>query len=254
MRISLILAILAALGAGVFGYVEITKQIPQLVKQRDTERDDKRTAQADATKTHAELATTKSSLSQTQHELTLSKDAQKKAEDNATAQVKIAADLKDRLTKANADLDTAQADLAAFKATGKSAKDIGDMVAEIRKDNDTIAALNAEKVVFVRTIARLNNELAEVSGTSNTVVTLPADLKGKVVAVDPKWEFVVLNIGDDQGVLLHGQLLVSRDSKLVAKVIVRTIYKNSCIANVMPNWKLGEVFEGDMVTPAHPAS
>ena len=85
-------------------------------------------------------------------------------------------------------------------------------------------------------------------------MTLPADLKGKVVEVDPKWEFVVLNIGEDQGVLEEGELLISRDSKLVAKVIVRTVYKKSCIANIVPDWKLGEVFEGDMATPAHPAS
>ncbi len=93
----------------------------------------------------------------------------------------------------------------------------------------------------------------ELIGT-NYVVTLPADLKGKVVVVDPKWDFVVLDIGDEQGVLQDGELLVSRDGKLVAKVVVRTVEKNRCIANIVPGWKLGEVFEGDQVTPAHPAS
>jgi hypothetical protein len=72
--------------------------------------------------------------------------------------------------------------------------------------------------------------------------------------VDPKWEFVVLDIGDDQGVLQQGQLLVSRDGKLVAKVIVTRTDKDRSVANVMPGWKLGEIFEGDTVTPAHPAS
>ena len=83
---------------------------------------------------------------------------------------------------------------------------------------------------------------------------LRADLKGKVVVVDPKWDFVVLDIGEDQGVLTDGELLVSRDGKLVAKVIVRTVEKDRCIANIMPGWKIGEVFEGDQVIPAHPAS
>jgi len=55
-------------------------------------------------------------------------------------------------------------------------------------------------------------------------------------------------------VLPDGELLVSRDGKLVAKIVIRTVEKNRCIANIMPGWKLGEVFEGDMVTPAHPAS
>ena len=88
----------------------------------------------------------------------------------------------------------------------------------------------------------------------NQDIVLPADLKGKIVAVDPKWDFVVLDIGDDQGVKENGELLVSRDGKLVAKVIVRSLDKDRCIANVVPGWKLGDVIEGDEVSPAHPAS
>ena len=55
-------------------------------------------------------------------------------------------------------------------------------------------------------------------------------------------------------VLEDGELLVSREGKLVAKVIVRSVEKDRCIANVVPGWKLGEVIEGDEVSPAHPAS
>jgi hypothetical protein len=74
------------------------------------------------------------------------------------------------------------------------------------------------------------------------------------MVVDPKWDFVVLNIGEDQGLLPDGELLVSRDGKLIAKVIVRSIQKDRSIANLVPGWKLGEVIEGDQVTPAHPAT
>ncbi len=104
-----------------------------------------------------------------------------------------------------------------------------------------------------RTVSRLTAQINELIGT-NYVVTLRADLKGKIVAVDPKWDFVVLNIGGDQGVLPDGEMLVSRDGKLVAKVIVRSVQKDRSIANVVPGWQLGDVIEGDEVTPAHPAS
>jgi hypothetical protein len=99
----------------------------------------------------------------------------------------------------------------------------------------------------------LTNELAKYEGEDATI-KLPADLKGKILVVDPKWDFVVLNIGDNQGVIQDGELLVSRDGKLVAKVIVRTVEKDRSIANIVPGWKLGEVIEGDEVVPAHPAS
>src|SRR6266850_489176 len=71
---------------------------------------------------------------------------------------------------------------------------------------------------------------------------------------DPKWQFVVLNVGEDQGVLEHGELLINRDGKLVAKVKVSSVQKDRCVANVMPGWQIGEIFEGDLVIPAHPAS
>ena len=124
----------------------------------------------------------------------------------------------------------------------------------IKQDQDTIDAINEEKAVLTRICRRVQNRIGRTTSGTNYVVKLRADLKGKVVVVDPKWDFVVLDIGDEQGVLKDGELLVSRDGKLVAKVIVRTVEKDRCIANIVPGWKLGEVFEGDQVTPAHPAS
>ena len=76
--------------------------------------------------------------------------------------------------------------------------------------------------------------------------------KGKVVVVDPKWDFVVLDIGANKGVLEDGEMLVSRDGRLVAKVIIRNVEKDRCIANIISGWKLGEIMEGDVVTPAQP--
>jgi hypothetical protein len=85
-------------------------------------------------------------------------------------------------------------------------------------------------------------------------VFLPASLRGKVLVTDPKWNFVVLNVGENQGVLEYGEFLVNRNGKLVAKVMVRTVQKDRSIANVLPGWELGEVMEGDQIIPAHPAS
>ena len=127
------------------------------------------------------------------------------------------------------------------------------MSGTLKNAQNAIEAMNEEKLLMSRTIARLQNQIAEIVG-SNYVVTLPATLKGRILVVDPKWDFVVLNIGDDQGVKEDGELLVSREGKLVAKVIVRSIQKDRCIANIVPGWKLGEVIEGDVVSPAHPAS
>ena len=52
----------------------------------------------------------------------------------------------------------------------------------------------------------------------------------------------------------YSEKVLEINGKLVAKVIVRTVEKDRCIANIMPGWKLGDVFEGDEVIPAHPPS
>jgi hypothetical protein len=253
MRISLIVAILAALGAGTLNVLQVRDKINTLISQRDDYHNQRDTVQGELDTTKKDLAKTKSDLAQTQQDLADAQAARKKAEDVAAAQTKRADDLSDRLTKATQERDDAQADLAAYKATGKSPEDISKLVQLIKQDQDEIAAINEEKKVLSRNLLRVQNQLNELVG-NQTVVKLPADLKGEVVVVDPKWDFVVLNIGDNQGVLEDGELLVSRDGKLVAKVVVRTVEKNRCIANVVPGWKLGEIFEGDEVTPAHPAS
>ena len=76
---------------------------------------------------------------------------------------------------------------------------------------------------------------------------LPVGLAGKVLVVDPKWSFVVLNIGEKQGAVRRGVLLVSRNSKLIGKVRISSTQAERSIANIMPGWKLGEIAEGDQV-------
>jgi hypothetical protein len=65
--------------------------------------------------------------------------------------------------------------------------------------------------------------------------------------VDPKWDFVVLDVGEKQNVVPHGVMMVSRDGKLIAKVKIVSVQTDRSIANIMPSWRLGEVMEGDLV-------
>jgi hypothetical protein len=253
IRISLILAILAALGVGVVNFVFVKDKINTLVTDRNTQRDGRISAEGERDKTKKELAKTQNELSQTQQQLTDSQAAQKNAEDVAAAQTKRADDLSDKLTKTAQERDDAQNELTSYKTTGFTPEQVSKLGRSLKDAQDAIEVANGEKIVLQHAIVRLQTRLDKYEGT-NTDVVLRADLTGKVLVVDPKWDFVVLNIGEDQGVLPNGELLVSRDGKLVAKVVVRSLEKDRSIANVVPGWKLGELFEGDEVSPAHPSS
>ena len=253
IRISLIVAIVAALAAGTLNIFQVRDKITTLISQRDDEHTHRVAAETDRENTKKELAKTKDVLTQTQQELTDTKTQRDKAVAEADVQIKRASDLSDKLAKKTQEFNDSQIQLAAYTVTGLTPDQVMSLSKTLKNTQTALDVAKEENIVLQRTVGRLNNQLAGFIGT-NYVVKLRANLKGKIIAVDPKWDFVVLNIGEDQGVLEDGEMLVSRDGKLVAKVIVRSIQKGHSIANVVPGWRLGDMVEGDEVTPAHPAS
>ena len=253
IRISLILAIIAALAAGTLNILLVKDKITTLISQRDDERGKKQQALSDLSKAKTDLTKTQDTLKQTTQDLADAKSERDKAVVTATAQTKRADELSDKLAKTAQDLDATQTKLAAYVATSMTAEQVGKLSRALKDSQEAVAAITEENVVLQRAKTRVEARLAKYEGPDPTI-RLRADLRGKILVVDPKWDFVVLNIGQDQGVLEDGELLVSREGKLVAKLIVRSVEKNRCIANVVPGWKLGEVIEGDEVSPAHPAS
>ena len=252
LRISLILAIIAALAAGTLSYFAVTDKIPTLTKQRDDEKSAKLVKIDELAKTTAVLTKTKVELTQTKQELADTQSERDKALASAEAQKKHADELSDKLAKATQERDDAQNQLAAYKATDLTPDQVFKLSKNLKDANKQIEVINAEKMVLQRSLMSVKIELAKFKGES-TDINLRADLKGKIIVVDPKWDFVVIDIGEEQGAIQDGELLVSRQGKLVAKVILRSVQKDRSIANIVPGWKLGELIEGDEVCPAHPA-
>jgi len=171
----------------------------------------------------------------------------------AATQVKRANQLNDDLIKTKQDRDDARAELAAWAALGIPVNQVKDVIAEAKRLQTQTEAQEEEIKTLMRVNQGLTHKLAKLI-QEDYHVPLPAKLRGTILVADPKWDFVVLNVGQDQGVLEDGELLVNRNGRLVAKVRVRSVQKDRCIANVMPGWKLGDVVEGDLVIPAYPAS
>lgn len=252
LRIALILAIVAALATGALSYLA-KEQVSLLTGQRDTENGAKKEALGKLSTSEKNLKMTKAELATTQGELASTQGERDKAVARAQVQSDRADKLSDQLAKAVEERDAAQNLLATYKATDLTPEQIITLNKQLKNANAQIAVINGEKGILARELAKKSAELERIIGIDPTV-KLPADLKGKIVVVDPKWDFVVLNIGDDRGVIQDGEMLVSRNGKLVAKVVIRSVQKDRCVANVIPGWKLGEMIEGDDVTPAHPAS
>src|ERR1019366_1901782 len=105
LRISLFVAILAALAAGTLSYLEVTDKIPALTKQRDDEHSAKVTALTD-------LSNTKTKLAKSQSDLAETKTDRDKQVALAEVQKKRADELFVKLAKATQERDDAQIELA----------------------------------------------------------------------------------------------------------------------------------------------
>jgi len=249
IRISLIIAIVAGLAVAAINFVKVKEVITVTRNERDDFHTKLDTETAAHGKTKKELSGTKEKLAATEATLKTTEEARDTALADADSNRKKAADLTDKLSKTTKERDDAQANLAAWNALSIPVEQIKVLIADLKEAQKTIEVQQAENKVLAGTIKKLENELAYYRDPEYRV-QLPEGLKGKVVVSDPKWEFVVLDIGENQGVLERGELLVNRNSRLVAKVRVLRVEKDSCIANVVPGWKLGEVLEGDSAIPA----
>ena len=253
LRICLILAIVAGLTVGAFNIIFVKEKVVRITTEREVAKKDAADTHLALNKTTAELKKTTAELKQTQTELASTKQELGEAQTKLASETKRANTLETERNSARKERDDAQAELAAYKATDLKPEQILAMNKQYKELQKAFDGALEENKTLGRRLLSTQNELA-IYKTPDYQVPLPPSLRGKVLVTDPKWNFVIINVGQDQGVLEHGELLVNRNGKLVAKVKVRSVQKDRSIANVLPGWQLGEVLEGDQVIPAHPAS
>jgi cell shape-determining protein MreC len=246
LRICLVLVIVVALAALGFS---------QMVANRLT------TTQSELQSTATQLQQTQQAEAKARNE---ARDSRRQAEDlrnqvetlelsvqevqaKATQQETRANDLEVRLNDTMRSRNEAQERLAEFIAFGRTPQQIREVLDENQRLVVDMDAVSKENLVLDREVVRLRGRLLRYEGET-LKVELPSSLKGRVLAVDPKYDFVVLNVGEDDGVQEMGEMLVNRSGKLVAKVRIMSVQSKQSIANVLPDWKQAEVMEGDVVT------
>jgi hypothetical protein len=247
LRISLIIAILAGIGTIVLTQMQARKQIQVVIQDRDDNIKGRAQEKGRADKTEKWLAATNVVLTQTRGTL-----AKTQEELNNTKQQLAAAQSSLQKTQADLAAEVAkrkdfEAQLEKFRQLGYTPEQIVQLRDNFKKASDAIEALEVEKAILSRQVAEWKNKYHSLIGGEEYVAPLPSGTKGKIVAVDPKWNFVVLNIGKDKGILERGVLLVHRESKFVGKVRIAEVMDSRSIANVMPGTALDEIREGDQV-------
>jgi hypothetical protein len=246
LRISLIVVIVAGLATAAISHFKVAVKIQTLdtdLKDTQTKLETSQTAERNA---KTETSKTKKDLELTKKELTTATNnliamTAKKDEQEQRAN-KHAAELEKALTERN----EAKQELAKWDALGLKPENVAATLVEKKQIEEQRDAYASEKELLVRNNRSLQNELNKYIKPDQKVEMRPG-LHGKVLAVDPKWQFVVLDIGRNQGAQERGEMVVSREGKLVAKVRLTTVDQNRSVANIIPEWKQADVVDGDQV-------
>jgi hypothetical protein len=250
LKISLGLAILLGLATIFLTQTQVRDKITTLTTERDetkarldTVEKSERNLRTETKALRGQLETTTAQLGEATNLLT---QAQAKAQEQQVRADRAAADL----NTVTAERNTAQQELSQWRLFEMTPEQIRNHLARLRqveRERDTYVADNE---ALNRRRVDLERRLARYEGDRQPEIELPPTAKGSVVAVDPKYDFIIVNIGGEQGVVQNANLLVSRDGKFIGQVKVTSVQPNRAIANVLPDWKQDEIMEGDQVIPS----
>ena len=243
VRLVLTLTVVAALAATAITEFVVRPRVRSVIASRDKSLQDFREEQLAHSGTKSKLDAAQAKLDQTERKLSKTMGELAAMTEKAAEQQQRATALESDLSKVTQDLSAAKANLAAWHGL-PPVDQIRGVVADAKRLRRENEVLEKEKQILLTAVLHAQRITREWSPDDPV---LPVGLKGKVTAVDPKFDFVILNIGTDQGVEKRGVLLVAREGRLVGKVKVANVEASTSVANVIPGWKLGDIREGDLV-------
>lgn len=248
LRILLVLVIAASAGVIALGEMKLK---PHLDELKDKEKKVSEELGKEKTE-HAKQKSRAEGAELARDQAKSEAESAKKAETEALAAAKVE---KDKAVAAAQETNKAKQETAAEMAKSVEYADLRtkgltpDVIKNIatllpQKTNE-LNTLKIEQRVLMTQHIKASGELQSFLHPKGAVA-LPT-LSGKVQAVDPKWDFVVLDMGANHGLLKNGELSISREGKLVARVKVSRVETDYAIANVMAGFKKSEIREGDAV-------
>ena len=202
---------------------QMESQAASLKKQVQEKEAAVKTANASLTTANTEKDTLNVQLTEQQKQLTL---LQEQAKTLTTAK----ADAETQLTKAQADLKEATDKIAATaSATPAPVEDTG-----LKARVEELTTLNTNLTKQLEAAKTENTKLSSLE-EARANKTAQKGLQGRVLAVNPAWNFVVLNLGDRNGLSNNTELLVKRGQQFLGKIRITSVEPSTSIADIVAN-------------------
>ena len=251
-----IVAIVSMAGAGAAVFLQMQERDLRLAKER-------------------ELSVVKTQKEEVEQELEEVKAAKEKAEteltqaktqvEQALAQVAEERKAKETLAKSVEDrqkeVDRLAKDMEQFKTERQTFQD---QVAKLKGDQEKLQKqltdLEEAKADLERKVLEFskhpNVELDKVVVTGGgpdgaagdlSATTGGGGLQGKVVVVNREYDFIVMNLGKNQGLAIGQEFQILRGQQVLGKVRVEKLYDELSAASILPESNKDAIREGDVV-------
>jgi len=153
------------------------------------------------------------------------------------------ADTQQKLPSINTELVAAKEALK--KAEGTIASQAA-QIATIAGFKKQIAALMAENRALGSKIEVVLAEIKRLEFENDELRKTPINCRGLVAGVENRWNFIILDIGQDQKVRKNSHFLVYRNKTFICKAQVLSVSENTAVAEVLPEFRRGDPRIGDI--------
>lgn len=174
-----------------------------------TERDAHAATRAELARTRQELADTRAELARTQQQLEQTRQ---------------------QLAQARQQIGELETQVAGLEAQ------VEDFKFEVASHQETIRSQEDE-------IIRLRAQLGFGEGD---ITEVPA-VAGKVLLVNPEWNFVVVDLGREDKLLPNVEMIVHRGEQMIGRVRISAVMDRISVAEIERDWQQIPIQEGDRV-------
>lgn len=147
---------------------------------------------------------------------------------------------KERITALEGDLQKAAEDIKAVEELEKTAS-------EKEKVKEELAKVREEKTKLEIELQKRTGNIPGSVDVGDVKVQTGRRFSGKVLVVNKRYDFVVIDLGKDHGMETGVVLILHRGRKFMGKVIVEKVYDRMSAAALMRDWMQGEPEVGDGV-------
>ena len=200
------------------------------------------TTQTDLTSTQSKLKTSEETLTEQKAEnqkLTLQADKLSKDLDST----------KSDLQSTNSKLQISAEKLQAYEE-GLKGKKPDELFQEINDLSEKVKVSESEQKMLAAAKEKTDAELKKLR--EQVEMTKPGgtksmSLSGRILAVNPTWNFVILDLGKNDQVVEGLTMVIYRGEKMVGKIKTVTVDAQTSVADVMPGTPATAIEVGDQV-------